>query len=72
MHLPELREAINKSKSYDLLVERENMRKEIVAKIDTKQEEVTAIEFKMNEMAKQLAEAKASLEMARVELQNFN
>lgn len=72
MHLPELREAINKSKSYDLLVERENMRKEIVAKIDTKQEEVTAIEFKMNEMAKQLADAKASLEMARVELQNFN
>lgn len=72
LHLPELREAINKSKSYDLLVERENMRKEIVAKIDNKQEEVHAIEFKMNEMARQLAEAKAGLEAARVELQSFS
>ena len=72
LHLPELREAISKSKAYDLLVQRENMRKEIVAKIDNKQEEVCAIEFKMNEMAKQLAEAKASLEAARVELQSFS
>lgn len=71
MHLPELREAINKSKSYDLLVAKENSRREMVAVINARQEEVDAIEAQMNDMARRLEEARTSLEQARVELQNF-
>lgn len=71
-HLPELREAINKSKSYDLLVAKENSRKEMVAVINARQSEVDAIEAQMNDMARRLEEARASLEQARVDLQNFS
>lgn len=71
-HLDVIAKAINKANAYDMLIEKENMRKELVAKVDTRQEEIHAIEFKMHEMAKQLAEAKAGLEAARVELQSFN
>ncbi len=72
LHLDTIAKAINKANAYDLLIEKENMRKELIAKVDTRQEEIHTIEFKMNEMVKQLEEAKANLEAARVELQNFN
>lgn len=70
LHIAEFREAIAKSKSYDILLRKENTRKELVAEINTRQEEICAIEFKMNEMARQLEEARESLEQARVRLQN--
>lgn len=72
LHIHEFREAIDKSKSYDILIKKENTRKDLVAEINNWQEEVFEIELKMNEMNKQLEEARASLENARIRLQNFN
>ena len=71
LHIAEFREAIAKSKSYDVLIKKENDRKDLVIEINNRQEEIYAIEFKMNEMARQLEEARAGLEQARVRLQNF-
>ena len=65
LHLNRFSDAINKANAYDILMEKDRMRKEIIAKVDAAQDEVCAIELK-------LCEAKQALEQARMELANFN
>lgn len=72
LHIHEIREAIDKSKSYDILIKKENDRKNLVAEINARQEEIFSIEFKMKEMEKQLDEARMNLETARIRLESFN
>lgn len=72
LHIHEFREAIDKSKSYDILIKKENGRKDLIAEINARQEEICSIESKMKEMARQLNEARDNLEMARYRLENFN
>lgn len=58
-------DAITKANAYDIIMEKDRMRKEIIAKVDACQENVFTIEMK-------LCEANKALEQARIELANFN
>lgn len=65
LYIPEINDAINKKNEYDILIERENKRKELVSNIGKCEENVCSIEA-------MLIEAKRALEQAKIELANFN
>jgi len=65
LHLNRFSDAINKANAYDILVEKERLRKELMADVDKCRDDVFAIELK-------LCEAKQALEKAQVALENFN
>jgi hypothetical protein len=65
LHLNRFSEAINKANAYDILMEKDRMKREIIAKVDACQDNVLTMELK-------LCEAKQALEQARMELANFN
>lgn len=65
LYLKEISNAINKSNAYDILVEKERLRKELIADVDKCQDDVYAIEMK-------LCEAKQALEKAQHALATFN
>lgn len=64
LYIPEISEAINKKTAYDIMLERENARQEMIANVSKCEDEVYVIELK-------LSEAKQALEQAKVELANF-
>ena len=61
-----------KAKEYDIMVEKENARKELASKVDEQRNNVMNMEFKMHEMMRQIEEAKANLVAAETDLHNFN
>lgn len=65
LYLKEISNAINKSNAYDILVEKERLRKELIADVDKCKDDVYAIEMK-------LCEAKQALEKAQHALATFN
>lgn len=65
LHLNRFSDAINKANAYDILVEKERLRKELIADVDKCQDDVYAIEMK-------LCEAKQALEKAQHALATFN
>lgn len=65
MYLKEISNAINKSNAYDILVEKERLRKELITDVDKCKDDVYAIEMK-------LCEAKQALEKAQHALATFN
>lgn len=62
----------NKAREYDILVAKENARKELVRKAEEQRNNVMNMEFKMHEMMRQIEEAKANLVAAEADLHNFN
>jgi len=68
LYMTEIRNAINKSNAYDILIAKENARKELVTEFIARQDEISSLEIKMKEMAQQLERAKTSLEAARAKL----
>ena len=65
LHLNRFSDAINKANAYDILVEKERVRKELIADVDKCQDDVYAIEMKLHE-------AKQALEKAQHALATFN
>lgn len=65
LYIPEISKAINDQTAYDILLERENIRKEMIANVSKCEDEVYIIELKLNE-------AKKALEQAKMELANFD
>lgn len=83
LHLNEITTAINKANAYDILVEKENVRKEHIANVNQWEENVQAIEFKiceykkqyeekLNELQRQFEEANIALANAKQALADFN
>jgi hypothetical protein len=64
LYIPEISKAINDQTAYDILLEKENTRKAMIANVSKLEEEAYAIELKMNEV-------KQALEQAKMELANF-
>lgn len=65
LYIPEINDAINKKNKYTVLVEKENKRKELISNIKKCEETVRSAE-------NMLIEAKQALEMAEIELANFD
>ena len=70
-YIDSISHAINKANAYDILMEKENTRREMIATIDQRRDAVTAIEFKLCELQKELDAAKLSLAAAECDLKNF-
>ena len=68
LYLAEIRNAINKSNAYDILIAKENARKELVTEFITRQDEINSLELKLKEISQQLEKAKTSLDAARAKL----
>lgn len=65
LYIPEINDAINKKNKYTVLVEKENRRKELMRNIKECEESVRSVET-------MLVEAKQALELAEIELANFD
>ena len=65
LYIPEINDAINKKNKYTVLIEKENKRKELVNNIRECEESVRYAEA-------MLVEAKRALELAEIELANFD
>ena len=72
IYIDSISNAINKANAYDLLVEREATRKDLIATVDQKREAVNIIEYKLCELQKELEEAKRNLVSAECNLKNFD
>lgn len=71
-HLDKIAEAIHKANAYDLIIEKENTYKELIANVDKHEQNVHVIELKLCAMQKQLEEANIALANAKQALADFN